>query len=118
MLSHVNGWAVHTPPFKVPTLKFSITAKLPLRYALLNLKVSGPGLVSVAVTVNVTGVPKGCGEGTEGVNDVMVTVALREAPPKIASSAGRYNFIETRSFRGLFPKFPIVSRRWIDSERG
>jgi len=35
----------------------------------LNWKVSGPGLLSVAVTVQVTGVPNGCGEATEGVTD-------------------------------------------------
>jgi hypothetical protein len=63
--------------------------------AVLNWKVSGPGFVSVAVTLSVIDVPKGAGDGCKALNPVIVTAAPNGRQLKAAVNSRAIDFIQT-----------------------
>lgn len=70
-----NTGETQVPEWSVPTLKSRAKARdLPGR-ATLNWKVSGPGLLSVAHTVQVIGLPIGLGDESDGFMSTIPTVA-------------------------------------------
>src|SRR5579863_4200387 len=82
---HVKGWLVQVPALSVPTLKSLARTRDPPGVAVLNWKVRGPGLLSVAVTVHLTGVPITCGDRGDGVIDTICTVANAGAHSTVSS---------------------------------
>jgi hypothetical protein len=71
----VNGREVQIPEPSVPALKSRAKVKDPPGPDTLKRKVRGPGLLSVAVTVQTMDVPMTCGELSVGVVDKIWTEA-------------------------------------------
>src|SRR5689334_15264668 len=102
---HTNGWEVQVPALSVPALKSLARETGAPGAPTLNWNVRGLGLLSVAVTVQVTDVPSGCGGLTDGVTETIWTVACKRGDNN-ASSAVRHN----KPFLGVLIEFSPANR--------
>src|SRR5580693_415997 len=77
---------VQEPPLGVPTLNCFTVVSIPPGRATLNWKVTGPGLVSVAVATQAIMAPIFCGDARDGFIETILTVA-RAGAQRITSTA-------------------------------
>jgi hypothetical protein len=77
---------------------------VPLGGVMLNWKVSGPALVSVAVAAQVMDVPIFCGDASDGVKDTIVTVAKAGADNTISAPMG-YHAVLFKYFMKSLPSY-------------